>query len=241
MVSSGSPSSPISSVSSAASGASPSASSRALARARSSSCAPSSSGISRAAGLSNGITSRPSRPPTLGARHLLGRVARDGVQHERARALVGAHEHERPPAIRVAQPVEHLGRGLEPGEALEHLGHLLGEARIGGHAPVLAPPVEPAARQPAHGLVQLLVERELEDDLRVPGVVREQPDPAPLRLRLVRNRLRHELTRLATPGVGSGRFGAAGCKNATAAGRSARRPPTLLRSVSPPRHGWRQA
>ena len=78
------------------------------------------------------------------------------------------------------------GGGLEPREALEHLGHLLGEARIGRHAPVLAPPVEPAAGQQTHGLVQLLVERELEDDLRVPGVVREQPDRAPLRLRLVR-------------------------------------------------------
>ena len=113
------------------------------------------------------------------------------------------------------------GGGLQAGKLLQHGGHELRHAWVGGHAPVLAPPVEPAPREPPDRLVQLLVEREVEDDLGVSRVVREEPDAARGGTGLGRWRLRHELTRLATLLVGT-RRPAGACKNPTAPGRARR-------------------
>src|SRR6185436_11273810 len=65
----------------------------------------------------------------------------------------------------------------------------LRDARPCGHAPLLAPPVEPATGQLLDRLVQLLVEAEVEDQLRLARVVREQPDLARSGVRLVLNQI----------------------------------------------------
>ena len=58
------------------------------------------------------------------------------------------------------------------------------------HAPVLAAPVEPALRQPLDGLVEVLVEREVEDQLApLARILVAQPDAALRRLGLDGERL----------------------------------------------------
>ena len=94
-------------------------------------------------------------------------------------ALVGDHRHGRPPALGVVEPGQHLrawARG--PGSA-RAAARRLRHARVGGHAPVLAAPVEPALRQPLDGLVQVLVEREVEDELGPREDCRRAARPGP--------------------------------------------------------------
>src|SRR3954447_8814465 len=86
--------------------------------------------------------------------------------------LVGGYDGA--PLVRLAQPVEHLGARLELGEAGQHVLHALRQAGVGRDAPVLAPPVEPAAGQLLDGLVDLVVDREAEDELTLAGVVVEE-------------------------------------------------------------------
>ena len=110
---------------------------------------------------------------------VLGWLARQGAHHEHALALAGEHRHERAEAVGVGQPGEHCRVGLEVAEARQQDLDRLGDPRVGGHAPVLASPVEPASQEALHRLVQILVERIVEDRLRLARVVGEQGDPAP--------------------------------------------------------------
>ena len=100
---------------------------------------------------------------------------------------------------------EHLGRrprarGKRPSSSATSLPM----RASAGHAPVLAAPVEPALRQPLDGLVEVLVEREVEDQLRaLARILVAQPDAA---LRCARTRWgaarrsnRRDLARAPTP------------------------------------------
>jgi hypothetical protein len=95
----------------------------------------------------------------------LRRVAGQRAHQESPGALVGDDRHGRPPAVGLVQPGEHLRSRLEPLEAGQQVADQLADARIRRHAPVLAPPVEPAPRQALDGLVEVLVEGEVEDEL----------------------------------------------------------------------------
>jgi hypothetical protein len=103
----------------------------------------------------------------------------------------------RTPAIRVAQPGEHLRAGHEVREPREESLDGLGHARVRGNAPVLAPPVEPAPRKLLDGLVQVLVKRKGEDQLGLARVVVEQPDLAGGRRRLVLDRVSGQTDQLS--------------------------------------------
>ena len=114
-----------------------------------------------------------------GALQGVGRVSGERAHQERPGALVRDHGDGRAPAVGLVQPLEHLRRGLEVREAAEQLGHELADAGVRRDAPVLATPVEPALGQPLDGLVELLVEREVEDQLRsLARILVAQPDSA---------------------------------------------------------------
>ncbi len=110
-----------------------------------------------------------------GALELGRRIARQRAQDERAGALVGHDRDHRAPAPGVVEPGQHLGIGLQLGEAPEQRLHRLGQAGVGRHAPVPAAPVEPAPRQLLDGLVELVVVGEVEDQLGL-ARIREQGD-----------------------------------------------------------------
>ena len=105
-------------------------------------------------------------------------LAGQRAQDEGTGTAVGHHRDHRTPAIRVREPGPHLGGGLESREAVEHALHRLGHARVGRNAPVLRAPVEPALGQTLDRVVQLFVDREVEDDLDVARIVVEQPHPS---------------------------------------------------------------
>ena len=113
------------------------------------------------------------RPLQLGRRLALERADEEAPAPSRATT-----DAEGAPAVRVAQPGQHLRARHEVREVRQQGLHRLRHARVRGHAPVLAAPVEPAPRQLLDGLVQLLVKREVEDELRLSRVVREEPDLA---------------------------------------------------------------
>src|SRR6185295_12086399 len=85
-------------------------------------------------------------------------------------------------------------------ELREQLLDRLGDPRTSGHAPVLASPVEPAAGQLLDGLVQVLVEPKVEDELGLARIVREQPDLPGDGLRLVRCRIDGQTDELSADG-----------------------------------------
>jgi hypothetical protein len=126
----------------------------------------------------------------IGARlELLGGVALKRPDEEVA-ATVARHDGAHgAPAVGVAQPGEHLRARHEVRELSEQRLDGLRHARVRGHAPVLAAPVEPAPRKLLDGLVQVLVEREVEDELGLARVVREQPHAARRGRRLVVERV----------------------------------------------------
>ena len=164
-----------------------SSSSRALARARSSSARPRCPATAaREAGAERDHEPALADRPRSRAARLLGRLARDGAQHERPGARRG-RPRTRAPASDPSRSARRAPRAWAraAGSARARSATSFAEARIGGHAPVLAPPVEPAPGQPADRLVQLLVEREVEDDLRVsrgcPRAARRGPSAPPPR------------------------------------------------------------
>ena len=123
---------------------------------------------------------------------LLRRLARQNAQHEGARALVHQHRRDSAKAVGVTQPGEDLGRGNQIGKTLQQPLDRLRHPWIGGHAPVLAAPVEPALGQPLDRLVQLLVEGEREHELRLAGLLGEHPDAAGMARSLVRGTVEHQ-------------------------------------------------
>jgi hypothetical protein len=131
------------------------------------------------------------------ALELGGRLALKGPHEEVASSVAGHYGADRPPAIRVAQPRQHLRARDEVREATQQRLDVLGHARVRGHSPVLAAPVEPAARQLLDGLVQLLVKGEIEDDLGLTRIVFEEPNPARGRDRLVGRRVSGQTVELS--------------------------------------------
>ncbi len=70
--------------------------------------------------------------------------------------------------------------GCRSGKRASSCSIVLRRPRVGGHAPVLAAPVEPPPRQLLDGLVQLLVEREREHELPLAPPLLEHPHAPPL-------------------------------------------------------------
>ena len=128
---------------------------------------------------------------------LLGRLALERAHEEVPLPLAGDDRADRAPAVRVAHPGEHVGARHEVGELRQQLLDQLRHARVRGHAPVLAAPVEPASRELLDGLVQVLVEGEVEDQLRLTRVVREEPDLTRCWDRLVMKRVNGQTVELS--------------------------------------------
>ena len=166
-----------------------------------------------------------------------GLVALKRADEEMA-ATVARHDRaDGPPAVRVAQPGQHVRARHEVGEAREQRLDRLRHARVRGHAPVLAAPVEPAPRQLLDRLVQVLVEGKVEDQLGLARVVSEQPDLARGGRRLVLNRVDGQTDELSGDrGVPTGapprRPPARRAARPQALGRALRR--TARRGPSPP-------
>ena len=124
-VSSGSPSSPISSVSSAAAGVPPSSSSRAPARARSSSSHALQLRQPRGAASAEREHERDPRPRPRRAQQLVGRLAGDRAQDERARALVVPTDTSARQRSESLSQASTSAVGSSAGKLLQHVGHEL--------------------------------------------------------------------------------------------------------------------
>ncbi len=152
----------------------PSRSSRAHMRARSSSRRPSSCCTSSALSAVNGSSTRPS-PASVAPSSSAGASpwsVRTRKCPRPSRATTVQTARQRSESLSQAST---SGLGTRSGKLRQQRLDRLGHARVRGHAPVLAAPVEPAPRQLLDGLVQVLVEGEIEDDLRLARVVRKEP------------------------------------------------------------------